>query len=238
MTNILILRAPGTNCDFETAYAFEQAGGQTQRLHINRVLERPELLRNFQILCFPGGFSFGDDIAAGQILACLLKNRLTDALQEFKDADKLILGIGNGFQTLIKAGLLLGEHPTTLTWNPSGVYDSRWVRLRAEESQCVFLRGVDSLYLPVGHAEGRFVAQTTGRLQAALKYVPEDNPNGSQDDIAGICDATGRVFGLMPHPERYIDPLQHPYWTRIAPKDRPPFGDGFKLFRNAVEYFR
>ena len=248
-TNILILRAPGTNCDLETAYAFEQAGGTTQRLHINRILEKPELLQEFQILCFPGGFSFGDDIAAGKILACLLKNRLTDALRKFKAADKLILGICNGFQILIKSGLLLDESdaklPATLTWNQSGVYTDRWVRLRAENSKCVFLRGVDSLYLPIAHAEGQLIARddrTLSRLaqdgRIALKYATGDNPNGSQGDIAGICDATGRVFGLMPHPERHIDPLQHPHWTRIAPKARPRFGDGFQLFQNAVEYFR
>ena len=245
MTNILILRAPGTNCDLETAYAFEQAGGKTRRLHINRISENPELLQEFQILCFPGGFSFGDDIAAGKILACRLQNRLADAMQKFKEADKLILGIGNGFQVLLKAGLLLDaadEKPSaTLTWNPSGVFDTRWVRLQVEDSKCVILRGVDSLYLPVAHAEGQFVArnmQAINRLQVALKYLPEDNPNGSQGNIAGICDGSGRVFGLMPHPQRYIDPLQHPHWTRIAPKDRPRFGDGFKLFQNAVEYFR
>ncbi|MCL2303818.1 MAG: phosphoribosylformylglycinamidine synthase subunit PurQ [Planctomycetaceae bacterium] len=237
MTNILLLRSPGTHGDLETAYAFEQAGGKAERLHLNRVLEKPELLREFQVLCFPGGFSFGDDVAAGKILACQLKSRLSETLQKFKDAGKLILGIGNGFQALVKSGLLLDENSVTLTWNPSGVYTDRWVKLRAVDSKCVFLRGVDSLYLPIAHAEGRFVARN-GQIQAALKYAHGDNPNGSQDDVAGICDTTGRVFGLMPHPERFIDPLQHPHWTRIAPKDRPRFGDGFKLFQNAVEFFR
>jgi len=238
MTNILILRSPGTNCDLETAYAFEQAGGKVQRLHINRVLEKPELLREFQVLCLPGGFSFGDDISAGKILANLLKNRLSGALQKFKDAGNLILGIGNGFQVLLKSGLLGEQLPATLTWNPSGVFTTQWVRLRAEDSQCVFLRGVESLYLPIAHAQGRFAGRLAHSEQVALKYVPGDNPDGSQDDIAGICDATGRVFGLMPHPERYIDPSQHPHWTRIAPKERPRFGDGFKLFQNVIEYFR
>ena len=241
MTNILILRAPGTHCDLETAYAFEQAGGKTQRLHINRILDNPNLLQEFQILCFPGGFSFGDDIAAGKILACLLKNRVSDTLHQFKDADKLILGIGNGFQVLLKSGLLLDELSATLTWNPSGTFTTRWGKLRAGISKCVFLRGIDSLYLPIAHTEGRFVArdqQTISRLQVALKYETDANLDGSQEDIAGICDNTGRVFGLMPHPERYIHPCQHPHWTRIAPKDRPQFGEGFKLFQNAVEYFR
>ncbi len=251
MTNVLVLRAPGTNCDLETAYAFDQAGGKSQRLHINRLLEKPDLLDAFQVLCFPGGFSFGDDIAAGKIMANLLKHRLMDQLREFKEAGKLILGICNGFQCLIKAGLLIdeesGQLPATLTWNKSGVYTDRWVGLRAEKPNdtCVFLRGVDSLYLPIAHAEGQFILrdeQTLNRLrqtgQIALKYAPGDNPNGSLDDIAGICDATGRVFGLMPHPERHIDPLQHPHWTRTFPKDRPKYGDGFRLFQNAIEYFR
>ena len=238
MTNVLILRAPGTNSDLETAYAFEQAGGKTRCLHINRVLERPELLQEFQVLCFPGGFSFGDDIAAGKVLANLLKTRLIGPLQEFKEVGKLILGIGNGFQVLVKSGLL-GELPVTLACNPSGGYMDRWTRLRVEDSKCVFLRGVESLYLPIAHAEGRFVARNEqAAWQVALKYAPGENPDGSQGNIAGICDPTGRVFGLMPLPERYIDPLQHPHWTRISPKDRLRFGDGFKLFQNAVEYFR
>jgi len=239
MTNVLIFRAPGTNSGSETAYAFEQAGGGVQFLHINRVLEKPELLQEFQILCFPGGFSFGDDVAAGKILGNLLKTRLIEPLQKFQEADKLILGMGNGFQVLVKSGLLLKESETTLTWNQSGVYTDRWTRLRVEGSKCVFLRGVESLYLPVAHAEGRFVARNEQtNWQVALKYAPGENPDGSQEDIAGICDPTGRVFGLMPLPERFIDPLQHPHWTRTAPKDRPQWGDGFKLFQNAIEYFR
>ncbi len=251
MINVLVLRAPGTNCDLETAYAFDQAGGASQRLHINRLLEKPDLLEGFQVLCFPGGFSFGDDIAAGRIMANLLKHRLMDRLREFKEAGKLILGICNGFQCLIKSGLLIDEEsgklPATLTWNKSGVYTDRWVGLRAEKSgeHCVFLRGVDSLYLPIAHAEGQFITRAEHTLdqlrqtgQIALKYAPGDNPNGSLDDIAGICDPTGRVFGLMPHPERHIDPLQHPHWTRTPRKDRPKFGDGFHLFKNAIEYFR
>ena len=249
MVNILVLRAPGTNCDQETAYAFEQSGGKAERLHVNRVLENPNLLDEFQILCFPGGFSFGDDVAAGKILANLLKIRLGDPLRKFKDAGKLILGICNGFQILIKSGLLLDEQadsaPATLTWNRSGVYTDRWVKLQTAKSNCVFLRGVDSLYLPIAHAEGQFITRNEDVLSQlkqneniALRYASGDNPNGSQDDIAGVCDTTGRVFGLMPHPERHLDPLQHPHWTRILPKDRPQFGDGMKIFKNAVEYFR
>jgi phosphoribosylformylglycinamidine synthase len=254
--NVLILRAPGTNCDAETAFAFQQAGATTETLHVNRVLENPSLFARFQILCIPGGFSYGDDVAAGRILANQLQHHLADALAKFKDAGKLILGICNGFQVLIKSGVLLPNDPVagppaTLAWNDSGMYGDRWVRLGVEGSKCVFLKGIDAMYLPVAHAEGKFMPRDAAALQAldaagqlALRYrrldgrqgdVPfPDNPNGSTANVAGVCDATGCVFGLMPHPERYIDRTQHPRWTR-GEGSQP--GDGLQLFKNAVEYF-
>jgi phosphoribosylformylglycinamidine synthase len=254
---VLILRAPGTNCDEETAFAFEQAGAAAERVHINRLLESPGLARQFQILCIPGGFSYGDDVAAGRILANQIQHHLADALRQFHQEGKLILGICNGFQVLIKSGLLLEPDPAlgppaTLTWNDSGRYEDRWVRLGVEGSKCVFLRGIEELYLPVAHAEGKFVARDGESLkrlgrdgQLVLCYrrlhgdedgpVPyPDNPNGSMGNVAGVCDPTGRVFGLMPHPERHIDPTHHPRWTRG--EGRLP-GDGLAVFRNAVEYF-
>jgi len=257
---VLILRAPGTNCDVETAFAFERAGGQAERWHINRVLEAPHRLAEFQILCIPGGFSYGDDVAAGRIFANQLRRHLAEALHQFKAADKLILGICNGFQVLIKSGLLLDDAPglgpqATLTWNDSGKYEDRWVRLRVWGSKCVFLRGIDTMYLPVAHAEGKFVPRDGVALEAlardeqlVLKYCPlggenavaeagtpyPDNPNGSVADVAGVCDTSGRVFGLMPHPERHIDPFQHPQWTRGKARDP---GDGLQVFRNAIAYF-
>ncbi|MBO7708052.1 MAG: phosphoribosylformylglycinamidine synthase subunit PurQ [Thermoguttaceae bacterium] len=251
--NVLVLRAPGTNCDVETAYAFELAGAEAERIHINRLLEDPALADRFQILCFPGGFSFGDDVASGRILAATIRHHLADAIRAFRDAGKLILGICNGFQILIKSGILIDEDRNglraTLTWNKSGVYTDRWARLTVDGRKCVFLRGVEELYLPVAHAEGRFAARSeavldelekAGRL--ALRYLPEDNPNGAARNVAGVCDETGRVFGLMPHPERHIDATQHPRWTRLAPNGRATkpetAGDGFVLFKNAVEYFR
>ncbi len=251
--NVLVLRAPGTNCDVETAYAFELAGAKTERIHINRLLEDPSIPDRFQILCFPGGFSFGDDVASGRILAATIHHHLTDTIRRFRDAQKLVLGICNGFQILIKSGILIPEDENglraTLTWNKSGVYTDRWARLAADGEKCVFLRGVKELYLPVAHAEGRFAARSeavldelekAGRL--ALRYLPEDNPNGAVRDVAGVCDETGRVFGLMPHPERHIDATQHPRWTRLAPeaRSRSPetAGDGFAVFKNAVEYFQ
>ncbi len=271
--SVLILRAPGTNCDQETAYAFEVAGARTQSVHVNRLLENPRLADEFQILCLPGGFSYGDDIAAGRILGNQIRHHLADAMHAFKAAGKLILGICNGFQILLKSGLLLEDDPAlgpaaTLAWNASGKFEDRWVRLNAASSTSVFLNGIESIYLPVAHAEGRFVArdeQTLAALDAgghlALRYAPlgdapgdrvalaqpvekhatangevpyPANPNGSSRDVAGVCDATGRVFGLMPHPERHIDRTHHPRWTRGEGGD---VGGGLKLFRNAVAYF-
>ena len=244
--NVLILRAPGTNCDQESALAFRLAGAKTEILHVNRLLESPLLLERFQILCIPGGFSYGDDVAAGRILANQLEHHLAEPLARFKAAGKLILGICNGFQVMIRSGILLppdAEHgpPATLTLNDSGKYEDRWVRLEVRGGKCVFLEGIRSMYLPVAHAEGKFVArddETLRQLDAAgqlvLRYVAEDNPNGAQMHVAGVCDTTGRVLGLMPHPERHIDPTQHPRWTR---GEASPHGDGLQVFLNAVKYF-
>jgi phosphoribosylformylglycinamidine synthase subunit PurQ / glutaminase len=255
---ILVLRAPGTNCDEETAFAFERAGGLPERLHINELLASPQRLNEFQVLCLPGGFSFGDDIASGRILGLQLRTGLGSMLQDFKASGKLILGICNGFQVLMNCGLFWEQQatqPATLTWNESGRYLDTWVQLRTDRTPCVFLQGINSLTLPVAHGEGRFTTTSSAALaqmqaagQLALRYAdpqqadaPLDqglafplNPNGAQANVAGICDATGRVFGLMPHPERYLDRTQHPRWTRGEGTEP---GQGFKLFENAVAYF-
>jgi len=259
---VLILRAPGTNCDGEAVFAFERAGGRPERLHVNRLLEAPKQIADYQILCLPGGFSYGDDIAAGRILGNQIRHHLADCLQEFKAAGKLILGICNGFQILIKSGVLLSEEQdfsasATLTWNESGKFEDRWVPLYTTGSKSIFFAGIDTMYLPVAHAEGKFVprsAQVLSELdrngQLVLRYGSRpvsgagpnemaktaypDNPNGSIGDVAGVCDETGRVCGLMPHPERFVDPTQHPRWTRGPLRAA---GDGLRVFRNAVEYF-
>ncbi|MBX7165369.1 MAG: phosphoribosylformylglycinamidine synthase I [Pirellulales bacterium] len=251
---VLVLRAPGTNCDVESAFAFELAGARTERRHINQLLAEPRLLADFQVLCLPGGFSYGDDLAAGRILGNQLRHHLDGVLGEFRDAGKLILGICNGFQVLMRTSLLLPERngapQATLTLNRSGKFEDRWVQLATHGSRCVFFQGIESMYLPVAHAEGRFVfhdEQTLARLEAAgqlaLRYRSQtgatspaypDNPNGAMADVAGICDESGRVCGLMPHPERHVDPTQHPRWTR-EPSRRE--GDGLAVFRNAVRYF-
>ena len=257
---VLIVRAPGTNCDPETAYAFEQAGGRAEIVHINRLLESPALAADFQILCIPGGFSYGDDVAAGRIFAGQIRHHLYDTLQQFRDNGKLILGICNGFQVLLKSGLLLAEDAdqspqATLTWNDSGRYLDRWVHLCVVGSHCALLRDIQTLYLPIAHAEGKFVARDAATLQRlasagqlVLRYCPPDapashtldewpyphNPNGSAANVAGACDASGRVLGLMPHPERFIDPTQHPHWTRQPTASE---GQGLQVFRNAVQFF-
>jgi phosphoribosylformylglycinamidine synthase subunit PurQ / glutaminase len=256
---VLILRAPGTNCDVETAYAFELAGAIAERLHVRRLLDEPSRLAQFQILCIPGGFSYGDDVAAGRILGMQIQHHLADVVQQFRNDAKLILGICNGFQVLIKSGVLLDDDPkqgpsATLAWNDSGRYEDRWVNLAVDGNRCVFLRGASSMYLPIAHAEGKFVTRDVASLRLlglggrlVLRYArpgaakqldsplpfPE-NPNGSVANVAGICDSTGRVFGLMPHPERHVDPTQHPRWTR---GEAGPVGDGLQIFKNAVGYF-
>jgi phosphoribosylformylglycinamidine synthase len=226
-------------------------------------------VQQFQILCLPGGFSYGDDLGAGRILGNQIRYRLAECLAEFRAAGKLILGICNGFQILIKSGILLEideqQGPAaTLTNNASGKFEDRWVQLRTTSDKCVFFRGIESLYLPVAHAEGKFVTRDETTLRAlqangqiVLRYAGQselpqsaasqsaadqsgvsypDNPNGSVDGIAAVCDASGRVCGLMPHPERYIDPTQHPRWTRLNGQ-MPPHGDGLQVFKNAVSYF-
>jgi phosphoribosylformylglycinamidine synthase len=269
---VLILRAPGTNCDQETAFAFQTAGGRPEVVHLNRLLENPKLADNYQILAIPGGFSYGDDISAGRIFGNQIRHHLRDCLQEFKAAGKLIIGICNGLQILVKSGVLLPDRAdepiATLTLNDSGKFEDRWVNLRVIGDKCVFLRGIERMYLPIAHAEGKFVAcddATLKQLDAAgqlvLRYsiAPEveghqsrlqisdlqlaitnlqslpypANPNGAQLNVAGLCDETGRVFGLMPHPERHIDPTHHPRWTREQ-HDR---GDGLAVFENAVAFF-
>lgn len=239
----LILRAPGTNCDGEAAFAFERAGAVVERLHLNALQEQPTKLHRFQILVLPGGFSYGDDVAAGKIFASRLQS-FADQLQEFRDSEKLILGICNGFQVLLKAGLILppdDEGPVaTLAHNDSGTFQDRWVELEVTPGKCPFLKGMTRMAVPIAHGEGKFVTRKEWMAkglaketdQAVLKYVV--NPNGSQEDIAGVCDASGRVLGLMPHPERHVLPTQHPQWTRLGLKEE---GEGMPVFRNAVEYF-
>lgn len=242
---VLILRAPGANCDGEAQFAFERAGALAERIHVNRLREQPTLLQRFQVLVIPGGFTYGDDVAAGKILGNQLNHFLGDALRRFRNSDRLILGICNGFQALLKAGLLVPPDEdgpvATLAGNIQGRFQDRWVMLQATPGRCPFLTGIDRMLVPVAHGEGRFLCREEWMLQGleqagqvVLRYVGGSH-NGSQGDVAGLCDATGRVLGLMPHPERHVLPTQHPQWTR---RGLAAEGDGLALFRNAVRYFQ
>ncbi len=239
---VMVLRAAGTNCEAETAHAFSLVGAEPTILHINRLREKPAALRDYQALAIPGGFSYGDDIASGRILANELMSALRDELLAFVDRGGFAIGICNGFQVLVKAGLLprvdgASVQQATLTDNVSGRYTDTWVRVKPDATKCQWVPDADEIELPIAHAEGRFAADaaTLDRLerdgQVALRYSGGTNPNGSARDIAGVCDPTGRVFGLMPHPERFLRWENHPRWTR---EERRAEGDGVRFFRCAV----
>jgi len=263
MTDVkaLVLRAAGINCDRETQHALELAGAVAERLHINRIIENKTLLDDCQILVVPGGFSYGDDVAAGKILANQVVQHLRDALDKFIADGKLVLGICNGFQVLVKTGILPGPiesqpqstangaQAVTITYNDSGKFEDRWVYLEPQAERCVFIEPGRRIYLPIAHGEGKVVTADEPTLDAliaggyvAFRYVDADgeegeypvNPNGSMASIAGLTDSTGRVLGLMPHPERFVRPTQHPRWTREQNVD----GDGMTIFNNAVRYVK
>jgi len=252
----IVLRAAGINCDMETEHALELAGAKAQRVHINRIIEDKTLLDEFQIIVFPGGFSYGDDVAAGKILANQIRYHIYEPIQKFIDDGKLVLGICNGFQVLVKTGILPGDNSTkhqeevTITYNDSGKFEDRWVYLAPQTDKCIFIEPGRQIYLPVAHAEGKVVTKDDATLEklkseghVAFKYVDKNgqesdypvNPNGSMDSIAGLTDITGRILGLMPHPERFVRPTQHPHWTRLKEK---PASDGMTIFNNAVKYIK
>ncbi|MFZ7126573.1 MAG: phosphoribosylformylglycinamidine synthase subunit PurQ [Desulfobacterales bacterium] len=264
---VLVLTGFGLNCDMETAHAFELAGARPERVHINSLIDGSARLEDYRILAFGGGFSWGDDHGAGVIQAVRMGTRLRDQIRDFISGRGLVIGICNGFQTLVNLGLLPGldgnysERSVALTHNDCGNFRDEWVHLRINpDSPCVFTRGLPPMELPVRHGEGKLVAdpkvldRLTAANQVVLQYARPDgepaggvfphNPNGSLMDIAAICDPTGRIFGLMPHPEAFNDWTNHPQWTFEAEKRRrrgePMFPDeptpGIRMFRNAVEY--
>lgn len=266
--NVMVLTGYGLNCDYETAYAFGLAGARAERVHINSLIEQAVRLEDYQILVFIGGFSWGDDHGAGVIQAVRLKTSIGDRLINFVEKGNLVLGICNGFQSLVNLGLLPGldqnyhQRLVALTFNDSGNFRDQWVALKVNpKTPCIFTRGIDVAELPVRHGEGKFFADQTIltklRLnnQVVIQYALPDgqpaegrfpfNPNGSVDDIAGICDATGRIFGLMPHPEAYNHPTNHPDWTRRKEFDRHRNASwkteipvGIRMLQNGVDYFR
>lgn len=255
---VLVLRTAGTNCDIETAFSFEISRAEADLVHINQLIQKERHLSDFQILAIPGGFTYGDDIAAGKILANELRYKLIEEVQRFIEAGKLIIGICNGFQVLVKAGLLPGNNnlkqEATLTVNDLAKFEDCWVYLKSPQStadspqtKCLWTKDLpDIIYLPVAHGEGKFVTKNKAVLerlrennQIAFQYCDEKgnllgypyNPNGSQDNIAGICDETGRILGLMPHPERHVGTCQHPRWEKGR-------NHGLLIFKNGVDYAR
>lgn len=249
---VLVLKTEGTNCDEELYFAFKIAGGDPKIVHVNELRSKKENLKNYNILAIPGGFSYGDDIVSGKILAVELTSFFSEELKKFIERkDTLIIGICNGFQVLIRTGLLpfrtIGKMQATLTNNDKGRFECRWVNLKADKNtKCVFLNN-DALSLQVAHGEGKFFADknTIEKIEnnnlVVFRYIDEkgiptqkypENPNGSLNAIAGICDTTGRILGLMPHPERFVKIEQHPNWRRL--KIKQP--QGLPIFENMIKY--
>lgn len=238
MARVLILYAPGINCDLETKTAFQICGASVDEISIKKLEEQPTRLLLYDILVLPGGFSYGDSISSGKILSVYIKEFLRETVFDFLERNTLVLGICNGFQVLVKSGLL--GKGITLTENANGRFEDRWVRLKAIDSRCIFTKELDIIELPVAHREGKVVVKD-GNVNKVLAYIDGQdkptmeypyNPNGSIDAIAGICDDTGRIFGLMPHPERFYLPIQYPgIW-----KDGTPYG--MRIIKNAVDWVK
>lgn len=262
---VLILTGYGINCDEETKFAWEYAGAKGDIVHINDLIDKPALLSAYQIFSFPGGFSYGDDTGSGKALANRIRNNLSEEFAAFIARDVLVLGICNGFQVMVALGIVPGYSPfgnadVALERNSTDRYQCSWVDLAInKDSPCVFTRGIDTLHLPVAHGEGNFYAtrQMLDRLEEAHQTVMHYskngarakgefpfNPNGAMRDIASICDATGRIMGMMPHPERNILFTQRDDFT--VKKEEilrsggtlPEQSEGLSLFKNGVSYFR
>ena len=256
---VLIPTGFGINCESETAYAFKLAGAQVQALHLNDLFETPDVLMRFQILALAGGFSFGDHLGSGRVLANRLRTRSGKALERYLANGGLVIGICNGFQTIVRLGLLpgnqLGLPRISLAPNRKATFYDGWVTLAVDkQSPCVFTRGLPRMELPVRHGEGRIVCSddVANAIETAhlipVRYAdpatgdPTDrfplNPNGSVRSAAGICDASGRVFGLMPHPEAFLYPENHPDWRHRKTPGAAGVPDGQLIFQNAVREAR
>lgn len=254
MVKAAVLCGHGINSERESKRALEMVGFKTDYVHLNELLSGEKKLKSYSFLYLPGGFSYGDDISAGKVLAVKLKHHLADQIEEFVENGKLILAVCNGFQAAVKLGILPAFTPfnqeVTLTFNDSGKFEDRWVYLKAPESKSIFTTGLGQIYLPVRHGEGKLVTKDEvvrkklhSEKLVAFQYCDAAgelagypaNPNGSVDNIAGISDTTGRVLGLMPHPECFLHRTNHPRWTR---ESLPDEGDGVKLMRNAYNYLK
>ncbi len=260
--NTLVLTGYGINCDEETKFAFEKAGAKADLVHINDLIETPKRLDDYQIVAFPGGFSYGDDTGSGNALAWKIRNNL--GIEKFIKGDKLVIGICNGFQVLANLGLLpalneqYGQRQVALNHNDSARYSDRWVDLEFN-GKSPWTKDVGRISLPIAHGEGNFYAsprvlkEIKARELVAARYVEGEicryqclpaNPNGSLDDIAGITDESGKILGMMPHPERAIDFTHLPHWTLLkekytrAGREIPDEASGIMIFKNGVNYFR
>ncbi|MBU1992286.1 MAG: phosphoribosylformylglycinamidine synthase I [Patescibacteria group bacterium] len=262
---VLVLTGYGINCEEETAYCFEQKGGQAEIVHVNDLIDGHKKLDNYQIMAVPGGFSYGDDTGSGNAMANRIKNNLGDKFLKFAQQDKLMIGICNGFQILTNLGVVpalnqeYGKRQAVLMHNKTARYECRWVHLKNTSQKCIWTRGINIIHLPIAHGEGNFytepetLAEMKKGDQIAFKYVNADgsiadgifpiNPNGALEDIAGITDPTGRILGMMPHPERFNCFTNENGWEltkemllRSGGK-LPVEGAGMKVFENAVGYF-
>jgi len=239
VVKVLILRGPGTNCDMETGFAFKMAGAYVEYIYIDSLLKNPEKLLEFQILSIPGGFTYGDDLGAGMVMAARL-NTIKNSIENFVEEGNLIIGICNGFQILLKMGLLPGLdiRDITLTLIEGARFRDEWLTLKVESKKCIFTKGIKTIHIPMANSEGRLVfgepsiqKKLKEKGYIALRYIGKD-PTGSDGKIAGLCDMTGRILGLMPHPERNLFPHSPPDW-----QDGKIGGEGLLIFKNAVEYF-
>ncbi|MBU1151731.1 phosphoribosylformylglycinamidine synthase I [Patescibacteria group bacterium] len=261
----LIITGYGINCEEETAQVFDSQGAEAKIMHLGDIIKNPACLNDFQILAFPGGFSYGDDTGSGNAIANKIKNNINDELLRFAQEDKLIIGICNGFQMLANLGLVpainnaYGERRVALMHNAQARYECRWIHVKTSSDKCIWTRNIDSLHIPIAHGEGNFytdeetLKQIEANDQIAFRYTKEDgspangefphNPNGSLQDVAAICDPSGRILGMMPHPERFHCATNECGWTLKRQKllregkDLQQEGDGLKLFKNAVTYF-
>lgn len=259
----LIIGGLGINCERDTAFAFNRAGAEAEIVHVNDLIDRRRKLEDYQILAFPGGFSYGDDTGAGNAFANRIRSRLLDDMLGFLADEKLVIGICNGFQILANLGLLpalhkeYGERNVALVHNDSARYNCRWVDLEFS-GKSPWVNGIDMISLPIAHGEGKFyaspevLAQLNSMGLVAARYAEGEmcrysgldaNPNGSLDNIAAITDFSGRVLGIMPHPERAIDFTHRPDWTLLrerykrAGAEIPEEGPGLQIFRKGVRYF-
>lgn len=262
---VIVMAGYGINCEEETQFLFEKAGAEAEVVHINDLIDGHKKISDYQMMAFPGGFAHGDDTGSGNAYANKLRHNLWDDVAKFVEEDKLVIGICNGCQIISNLGLVpgfegnYGEREVALMWNATARYECRWVDIKVQSEKCVWTRGIDTIRCPVSHGEGRFFMKedVLNKLkdgdQVAFRYVDEKgafaggafpvNPNGAVDDIAAICDPSGRILAVMPHPERNWTFYNQNDWTLIKEKAEresvalPDEGQGMRLFRNAVEYF-